>query len=395
MLYKYKKIFLLLFAITTLAIIEFFAPIILKSYIFSISTLIKDIIIFILPIAIFFCILSSILKLGKNALPLMLGLFVCIFISNVFAHSIAFFPAIFATHFTSNIQNIELSEFPHLTSAFLFKIKNPITPIKALTISTVCAIYISIFAKNKITVASEFFHKIGTTLLKKIIAPIAPFFIFGVLVKTFHERFIFKFINSMPIVFFIFTISSCLYALLLYILFARQNFKNNIINMLPAFFVGMASMSSSIAIPTLIKCVNKNLNKETDVTNIVTPYVSNFHSVAGSFLLPIFSFYVYSIFNNGTHISFLEYLPIAISLAAIKFAGVGVPSGGIIVALPTLYSSILSFDNDMSALIITMYFMADFMNTGLNVLGNGASIIGANKIYYKIINIRKRKSKRI
>lgn len=392
MLQKYTRVFGLILAIIMLIVIEYCASITIKSYIYSWSLLIKDIILFILPIAIFFCILSSILKLGRNALPLMLGLFICILLSNILLHTLAFFPAVLSTNFINTNEIIEVSGFQNIKKIFPFEIKNPLTPIKALAVSTIFAIYISIFNKNKIILISNLCNKIGFLLLKRVIAPLAPFFIFGQIVKTLHEKLIFNIIKNMPIVFLIFTISSLTYTFILYILSSKKNTKRNIINMLPAFFVGVASMSSSISIPTLIKCVNKNLGKKTEIVNIVTPYVSNFHSIAGAFILPVLAFYIYAIFNNQEHITFLQYLPIAVSLSIIKFAGIGVPSGGILVALPILQASKLSFDNNMSSLIITVYFMADFINTGINVLGNGAYIICVNNVYERITNIINDKS---
>lgn len=395
---KYTKYITFILVITVLFLINIYASNQIKSAIFSVSNLIKDLILFILPFAIFFCILSAILKLGSNAILLMVVLFVGIFVSNFTMSLLAYIPSVFIVKnfINQSSLNINLSSSSTLNTLFDFNIKNPITPIMSLAIAFVVAFCILLFYKNKIGKIETICQKsqnFGKMLLNKVIIPLVPFFIFGFIIKIIHEQLFFMVIKMLPIIIGVWVVSSISYSLLLYKIFTRGNLLLIVKNIIPSFIIGMITMSSNVAMPSLLNGIHKTLKKETDVTNAVTPPTLNFHFVGDAFLIPILSMYIYTLFNDSSIIIFSDYIWLAFILAMIRFSNVAIPGGGAIIASPYLHSAPLFFNDEMSTLVITIYIVVDFLNTALNLFGNGAFIIGMNKIYYNFID-KKSKNKR-
>lgn len=384
---KWRKYAICIAIITILFLIDIYANDYIKSLIFSISTLIKELILFILPFAIFLCILSAILKLGTNAIFLIIILFIGIFTSNFLMNILAYFPSILTSKILSTRLDIDISDHKKtLDILFDLNIENPITPIIALAIAFILAFYLLFFRKKNVDIICNKSQIFGKAILNKMIIPLVPFFIFGFIVKILHEQLFLIVIKMLPIIVSIWVISSMSYALILYAIFTKGRLLQIVKNITPSFLIGMVSMSSNIAMPSLLNGINKTLKKETDVTNTIIAPTLNFHFVGDAFLIPIISIYVYTLFNDTSIISFIDYIWLAFVLAMIRFSNVAIPGGGAIIASPYLQNAPLNFDSEMSTLVITIYIVVDFLNTALNLFGNGAFIIGMNKIYYKFID---------
>jgi len=353
-------------------------PLEVKQHFLSISLLLKNILLFVLPFIIFIYIFACLTSFEGNVfLFITLLLFaVCSsnFLSTMIAYGIANIglPGLSAGNFSM--------EDP-LTPAWAFSLPSLISNEWALFLGFSAGVVFSIFPQPWAGVFSEKGKKFATLFLDRFFIPLIPFFILGFLLKMESEGVLWQLVKTyFPILGMLMGVFFC-YILLLYWMVGKGHGAAMILaikRMLPAGLTGFSAMSSAAAMPLTIKGTEGNGGKPTLVRAIVPATVS-IHLIGDSIGIPILGMAVMVTFGHPLP-DLATFLVFAVYFIIAKFAIAAVPGGGIIVMLPVLEKT-LGFTPDMLALMTALYLLFDPLLTFTNVMGNGAFAVLFSRVF--------------
>ena len=159
-------------------------------------------------------------------------------------------------------------------------------------------------------------------------------------------------------------------------LVAKKNPLMMLKNMLPAYFTALGTSSSAATIPVTLKCVTKN-GVSPSVGGFTVPLCVTIH-LSGS-TLKITSCAIALMLLTGKEVEFSNLLGFIFMLGVTMVAAPGVPGGAIMAALGVL-NSILGFDAQQQAMMITLYIAMDSFGTACNVTGDGAIALIIDKM---------------
>ena len=146
--------------------------------------------------------------------------------------------------------------------------------------------------------------------------------------------------------------------------------------MMPAYFTALGTASSAATIPVTLKQTLKNKVSE-EVAGFVIPLCATIH-LSGS-TLKITACAIAIMMINGMPFDFPLMLGFILMLGVVMVAAPGVPGGAIMASLGVL-GSILGFNTEQEAMMITLYVAMDSFGTACNVTGDGAIALIIDRI---------------
>lgn len=351
---------------------------------FTISSIFKEILMFILPIIIFGYIFSAITSLEKNAPILIIVILLLVTASNAISSLTSYGVAMQYLPHINIIKNTEIQLSNAITPLFSINIGQIISSNKSMLIGAILGIFFCYFKQQKVSYLSSKLQSFITFFLEKCFIPILPLYIFGFVLKMHREGELEILFKNYAQVFILICALILVYILLMYFIannFSWKKCKNSIKEMSAAGITGFSTISSAVAIPVSIKATEKNISNG-PFAKLIIPATVNIHMIGHGLSIPITSLTILMIYGQPlpsleTFIVFVLYFCIA------KFSATAVPGGGIIVILPILQSQ-LGFTAEMSSIIIMLDILQDAILTSANVMGNGALAIMANKICKKL-----------
>lgn len=358
-----------------------FLPLNLQQILYTFSLLVKETLIFLLPVIIFSLLFGSIVNLGgeKGAIRLIFLLFGCVCLSNFLATWVGYFSGFFSVNFIDNIKQVDTNK-NLLTPLFDISFPNWIKNEVALILSLIMGlIYVHFFKIKRKNFASKL-SSLATSFLQNFFVPIVPFFILGFVIKLQYDGVLSYIVKNYIFIFLLIFLTQIIYILFLFGVSVNFKFRDWIIkvrNTIPPFLTGFGTMSSAATMPITLLAAEKN-TKNQPLSRVVIPATVNIHLIGDSIAIPIFALAILCSFGVANP-SYLQYLMFTVFFVAARFAVAAVPGGGIIVVLPIL-EEYLSFNSEMLSLIMAMYIMFDTVITSMNVAGNSVFVIIFNKI---------------
>ena len=265
-----------------------------------------------------------------------------------------------------------------------FTIEMP--PLMSVTTSLVLAFVIGL---SLIAVKGDYFKGVMLELrelvflvIKKVIIPILPLFIFGIFLEMGAEGNVGPVLGMfLKIILIIFVMHVTVLVLQFCIAgaIAHKNPFKALVTMLPAYVTALGTQSSAATIPVTRAQALKN-GVDPDVADFVVPLCATIH-MSCSILKIVACAYAISL-SMGLDISFGTYAGFILMLGITMIAAPGVPGGAIMAALGLL-ASMLGFDPNMQGLMIALYIAMDSFGTAGNVTGDGAIALIINKIKNK------------
>ncbi len=352
-----------------------YIPVFYKSLVFSVSSSMKEMLVFILPFVIFSCLFHSLMANRGLAFKFVFTLVLMVCISNFVSIIASFFIAKVGLSFVSmavdksqEIQNV-------LNLLWSFKLPSLVANEHALIAGLIAGLFFSIFPNKRVINIGEKLNKSVTVFLQRIFVPMLPIFALGFIVKMEHEGILQKIINSYgPIILLLF-IANAAYLLLMFGIAAKFRPKawiEYIKNALPAGMLGFSTMSSMATMPVTLSAAEKN-TQDPELSRAIIPATVNIHLTGDSISIPILAMAVMLSFGHSTP-DFMQYLVFAQFFMLAKFAVPGIPCGTIIILLP-IFEQYFGYTAEMSAFIAAIYLMFDTLVTSVNVLGNSAFVI--------------------
>lgn len=363
-------------------------PLVLAQFFYALSLMIKEILMFILPLIVFSLLFSSIVNMSRCVLKLILLLIPAICLSNFITTMLAYFVGSLA------IANINLpigmnSSGQNLQPLWDFSIPRLIQNEWAMLSAFVVGTYFILRGESSnfewklgqnIAMVS---NKMATYILQKCFIPIIPLFILGFMLKLQYDGVLMLLIQNYALVFLAIFITQCCYVFCMYGVGAKfklGHWLENIKTMLPAGITGFTAMSSAAALPVTLLATEKN-TKSVQIPRLIVPITVNIHLIGDCIAIPIMALAILSSFgfvvpDLHTYFIFACYFVLA------KFAVAAVPGGGIIVMVPILEKQ-FGFNAEMVSLITALYIMLDCVTTSINVMGNGSFAIIMRNAFVK------------
>ncbi|MBN8512142.1 MAG: dicarboxylate/amino acid:cation symporter [Rickettsiales bacterium] len=369
--------FIMIIIIIACIIIDFFAPLIIKQFLYSISMTIKGIIVMLLPIIISLLLFKTMVGLARKATKMVVLLLVVVCSSSLTATFLSRFlgEAIYGFSFSM----LKPSETEGLTSLWKINFPSLISNDQAILCGILFGLILAKFKPHFAHKAAAISDKLVNAVLGNFIY-IIPFFISGFIIKMQYEGVIASIIGHYFSVFLVVICGQYLYITLIYWLlsgFSKNKLLADLKNMIPAVISGFSTMSSAASMPLTIKAA-ESISKNKSLAKAIVPVTSNIHLIGDCFAIPIFAYAVIKSFGiEEPNIS--NYLIFSIYFVLAKFSVAAVPGGGILVMIPIL-EKYLGFNSDMISMITALYILFDPIITAANVLGNGALVKFIDKV---------------
>lgn len=341
---------------------------------------------FLIPLIIVGLIIPAIAKLGNTAGKMLLATVAIAYGSTLFSGfstyfaSLAIFPSLIDSHYAQSIT----SEAASLTPYFSIQIPPFFDVMSALVFSFLVGIGLSRIQNSKLADVMFDFEHIISFVIEKVIIPLLPLFIFGIFLDMTYSGKVMMILNVfVKIIGVIFA----LHILLLLIQFtiagaiAKKNPFKLLATLMPAYFTALGTQSSAATIPVTLAQVKKTGTSE-DVASFVVPLCATIH-LAGS-TLKIVACVVALMLMQGIPIDFPQMAGFICMLGVTMVAAPGVPGGAIMAAIGII-ASMLGFNTENQALMISLYIAMDSFGTACNVTGDGAIAIVIDKLFQKKI----------
>jgi Na+/H+-dicarboxylate symporter len=157
---------------------------------------------------------------------------------------------------------------------------------------------------------------------------------------------------------------------------ARNPFKT-LWRMLPAYLTGLSISSSSAVIPVTLECCRRN-GVSDDVRNFVIPLCANVHMVGSATKLLSGVVAISLIYDQALTFGQIVNFTLMMAVAAVAAPGV---MCGVLMASIGLVESMLGFNAEQIALLITFYSALDGYGPAANVTGDGAIAMLVDRFY--------------
>lgn len=343
---------------------------------------------FLIPLIIVGLIIPAIAKLGNTAGKMLLVTVVIAYGSTLFAGfstyfaSLAIFPSLIDTQSVANVA----TEAAGLKPYFSIEIPPFFDVMSALVFSFLIGIGLSRLHNSKLAEVMYDFENIISFIIEKIIIPLLPLFIFGIFLDMTYSGKVMMILNVfIKIIGVIFA----LHILLLLIQFtiagaiAKKNPFKLLATLMPAYFTALGTQSSAATIPVTLVQVKKTGTSE-EVASFVVPLCATIH-LAGS-TLKIVACVIALMLMQGMPIEFGPMAGFICMLGVTMVAAPGVPGGAIMAAIGII-ASMLGFNIENQALMISLYIAMDSFGTACNVTGDGAIAIVIDRLFGKKQNL--------
>ncbi|MGP5666059.1 dicarboxylate/amino acid:cation symporter [Glutamicibacter arilaitensis] len=223
------------------------------------------------------------------------------------------------------------------------------------------------------------FRSIVEMVIRKIIVPALPLFIFGIFLDlsaagdavVVVQKFLFvavvSFVLTLVVLLVQYTIAGAM---------NKRNPLSALWGMRNAYFTALGTSSSAATIPVTLESAKKNGVSDT-VAGFVVPLCATIH-LSGS-MTKITCFSIAVLLLTGGDVSFTAYLPFILMLGVMMIAAPGVP-GGAIAAAAGLLTQMLGFGEVEVGLMFAAYIALDSFGTATNVTGDGALAMIMHKL---------------
>lgn len=342
------------------------------SIILPIKYVLGELIFFTVPLIIIGFIAPAITQLKSNAskmLGTMIGLSYASSVGAAFMSLVAGTILIPHLNIQSNVEG--LKELPEIL--FRLSIPAPISVMGALVLSLYLGLSVLWTKSENIEKILNEFNNMMLKVVYNIIIPILPIFIATTFAALAYEGGITKQAPVFLKVILIVLIGHYIWIAILYFIGGIVSGKNPLKllkNYGPAYLTAVGTMSSAATLPVSLRCVKNADILDEEVANFAIPLGATTH-LCGLVLTETFFVMVVSKILYEYVPSFGTMLLFIVLLGIFAVGAPGVP-GGTVMASLGLIISILGFDDNGTALMLTIFALQDSFGTACNITGDGA-----------------------
>ncbi|MAG77251.1 MAG: dicarboxylate/amino acid:cation symporter [Colwelliaceae bacterium] len=356
------------------------ADVIVQS-LFTVQTLIGQLIKFTIPLIILFYIASGIASLPQGSGSLLGKTVGLAYGSTIIAGMLAFLvassvlPSLVSGNALETVQEGEkLKGFIELSIPPMFEV------MTALALAFILGIGISAINATSLRKGVNEARDIVEVLLSKVIIPALPFYIAGVFAEMTVDGTVFSTLKTFGVVLVLAIVMHWVWITVLYvgsaIAMGRSPFEL-LKNMLPAYFTALGTMSSAATIPVSLRA-NKANNVRDGIANFTVPLCASIHLSGSTITIITCATAVMLLTPELTVPGIGGMIGFILVLGITMIAAPGAPGGAVMSALGLL-ASMLGFSDAALALMIALYLAQDSFGTACNVTGDGAIALWVDK----------------
>lgn len=342
------------------------------SAIISIKHLTGQIIFFLVPLIILGFIAPSIAHLRSNASKMLLFAFGLAYISSIGA---SFFGAAVGYQVIPHLDIASdantLKELPEN----MLKIDIPpvMNVMTALVLAALIGIATAWVKSDEFSRLLDIFQQMVLELVKKILLPVLPVFIFANFCILSYQGAVTKQLPIFISILLVVIVCHYIWLALLYgiaSIYSRKNGWQVLKHYGPAYLTALGTMSSAATLGVALNCAHKSPILRKEISDVTIPLFANIH-LCGSILTETVFVMTVSQLLYGSMPNFFTLTLFILLLGLFAIGAPGVPGGTVLASLG-LIISVLQFDESGTALLLTIFALQDSFGTACNVTGDGA-----------------------
>ena len=328
---------------------------------------------FCVPLIIIGFIAPSITRLGNNASRMLIVALCIAYISSIGAALFATGAGFTILPFLNISPEVDgLKALPPVV--FELTIPQIMPVMSALFFSVLVGLSAAWNGSRLITEILEEFQEIVLSIVTKFVIPVLPVLIGCTFCTLAYEGTITKQLPIFLIIIVIVMIGHYIWLALLYGIAGAYSGKNSmqvLKNYGPAYMTAVGTMSSAATLSVALECAKKSEPPlRDDLVSFGIPLFANIH-LCGSVMTETFFVMAVSKMLYGEFPSPAKMILFCLLLGVFAIGAPGVP-GGTVMASLGLITGVLGFDENGTALMLTIFALQDSFGTACNVTGDGA-----------------------
>ena len=342
------------------------------SAIVSLKHVSGQVIFFLVPLIILGFIAPSIAHLRSNASKMLL-----------FAFGIAYLSSIGASFFGAAvgyqvIPHLDIASDANALKALpenMLKIDIPpvMNVMTALVLAAMIGLATAWVKSDEFVRLLDTFQKMVLELVKKVLLPILPVFIFSNFCILSYQGAVTKQLPIFISILLVVIVCHYIWLALLYgiaSIYSRKNGWQVLKFYGPAYLTALGTMSSAATLGVALNCAHKSPILRKEISDVTVPLFANIH-LCGSILTETVFVMTVSKLLYGTMPNPFTLVLFILLLGLFAIGAPGVPGGTVLASLG-LIISVLQFDEAGTALLLTIFALQDSFGTACNVAGDGA-----------------------
>ena len=342
------------------------------SAIVSLKHVSGQVIFFLVPLIILGFIAPSIAHLRSNASKMLL-----------FAFGIAYLSSIGASFFGAAvgyqvIPHLDIASDANALKALpenMLKIDIPpvMNVMTALVLAAMIGLATAWVKSDEFVRLLDTFQKMVLELVKKVLLPVLPVFIFSNFCILSYQGAVTKQLPIFISILLVVIVCHYIWLALLYgiaSIYSRKNGWQVLKFYGPAYLTALGTMSSAATLGVALNCAHKSPILRKEISDVTVPLFANIH-MCGSILTETVFVMTVSKLLYGTMPDPFTLVLFILLLGLFAIGAPGVPGGTVLASLG-LIISVLQFDEAGTALLLTIFALQDSFGTACNVAGDGA-----------------------
>ena len=342
------------------------------SAIVSLKHVSGQVIFFLVPLIILGFIAPSIAHLRSNASKMLL-----------FAFGIAYLSSIGASFFGAAvgyqvIPHLDIASDANALKALpenMLKIDIPpvMNVMTALVLAAMLGLATAWVKSDEFVRLLDTFQKMVLELVKKVLLPVLPVFIFSNFCILSYQGAVTKQLPIFISILLVVIVCHYIWLALLYgiaSIYSRKNGWQVLKFYGPAYLTALGTMSSAATLGVALNCAHKSPILRKEISDVTVPLFANIH-LCGSILTETVFVMTVSKLLYGTMPDPFTLVLFILLLGLFAIGAPGVPGGTVLASLG-LIISVLQFDEAGTALLLTIFALQDSFGTACNVAGDGA-----------------------
>ena len=342
------------------------------SAIISLKHVSGQVIFFLVPLIILGFIAPSIAHLRSNASKMLL-----------FAFGIAYLSSIGASFFGAAvgyqvIPHLDIASDANALKALpenMLKIDIPpvMNVMTALVLAAMIGLATAWVKSDEFVRLLDTFQKMVLELVKKVLLPVLPVFIFSNFCILSYQGAVTKQLPIFISILLVVIVCHYVWLALLYgiaSIYSRKKGWQVLKFYGPAYLTALGTMSSAATLGVALNCAHKSPILRKEISDVTVPLFANIH-LCGSILTETVFVMTVSKLLYGTMPNPFTLVLFILLLGLFAIGAPGVPGGTVLASLG-LIISVLQFDEAGTALLLTIFALQDSFGTACNVAGDGA-----------------------
>ena len=349
----------------------------------TVVALIDQFIKFMVPLIIVGLVTPAIAETGRGAGKLLLATVAIAYGSTLFAGFLGYFVS--SAAFPSLVSS-GAGEAQGEAKVFSPFVKIAIPPLmdvmSALVFSFVAGLGMVFSESDTLKRVCSDFRAVVVRAVSSALVPMLPVFIFGIFFDMTAAGRTGVVLKQFAVIIAVF---SALTLVVIFIQFcvagavAHKNPFKAMWTMIPAYLTALGTSSSAATIPvTRAQTLANGVSRE--IADFTIPLCATVHLAGSTVKIVSCAVALMLMAGRGAEITLPTFAGFIAMTGIVMVAAPGVPGGAIMAALGIL-ESILGFDQEQIALMITLYVATDSIGTACNIAGDGAIAIVVDKIF--------------